>query len=197
MSAGLALGVAGVGIQIVDDAVKVIIFIRDIIHDSKHFGEDIRPLRTRTITETARLQAFSGFMKQIDDQGKTRFDSFPLINQKAILGMMLELELLFAGYSKFVREHDINELQRGYEPDLQLKSNVDTVMEKAGKDSARVQKQASLAEKMFWGIFEKRRILSLLKSLEDWNSRLMGLLLCGLCFGPQPIVLIGSERVTM
>ena len=114
MPASLVLGGIGLSITIVDKSIKAIEFIIATINDAKTFGEHVLKLKTRLTSECARLYDFSTFLQQEDETGIKRLSTLPLISQDAVVGVIQELELLFWGYSTYLKNHNIEELQRGY-----------------------------------------------------------------------------------
>lgn len=181
------LGGISLSIAIVDNACKVLIFLRSAINDAKAFGSDIRSLRTQIVSETARLQAFSAFLKHKTPNGKTQFNRLSDLTKRAILGNVQELEILFGQYTALVAKYGVEKLERGYE--LNLRSDPDSdpfgdaLAEEGIAESKGMQKEARMGELLAWSLFRKKKVVELADKLTSWNDKLMRLLLCGVCFG--------------
>jgi hypothetical protein len=186
MPAGLVLGGIGLSITIVDKSIKAIEFIIGTINDAKTFGEHVLKLKTRLTSECARLYAFSTFLQQENETGIKRLNTLPLISQDAIVGMIQELELLFWGYSTYLENHDIEELQRGYTTSEGLAEDAKQLADRRKEERKGTQDRVSWWQATKWGLVEKRKVAALVEQIEEWNERLWRLLLCGLCFSTEP-----------
>jgi len=111
--------------------------------------------------------------------------------------MIEELDMIFNSYTVFIQNHSIEELQKGYELDGQLETNAGKSAEQGKQAAKKVQTGASLRAVTKWGLFGKRKLEKLLRHMEEWNTRLQNLLLCGLCFGSEPIRFGERERLVL
>ena len=192
MEPGTALGSTGLAISIVTNGQRVLEFLIDWVKSSKQYGEDIRVIQTRLTAESARLQAFVGFLKQQLAPGISRYSELSEISQRAISGMVQELELAFDSYVTLVNKYKIEDLQRGYEAHMSVVSQEMTSkraarVKAAGKEGSEAkQKAASHISVSAWGLFRKQKVLELISTVESWNDKLQNFLLCGLCFGKGP-----------
>ena len=181
-----ALAGISFSIAIIDHACNVLTFLNRVIKDTKTFGSDVRSLRTQIVSETARLQAFSAFLKNKTSSGETQFDQLSVLTKRAILGNVQELEILFGQYTALVANYKEEALQRGYELNLGQDPNSDIfgdeLVEEGITESKKMQKDANMANVLAWGLFRKK-VVELAEKLTLWNDKLMKLLLCGLCFG--------------
>lgn len=175
--AELALGIASIGLTLIDDAIRVLQYFRLVLADSKSLGADARKISTQTAVETARLQAFREFLH--DPAGTTtRFELLPQMHQTAVVGMIQELDILFAAYSAVVVKY-------GLDLDVDVVGRVDVAEEmvrRATLTSTQLQLGASWKAKAAWGLFKKKNIEVAVQRLEEWNNKLQNFLLCGLCF---------------
>ncbi|KIN00702.1 hypothetical protein OIDMADRAFT_29778 [Oidiodendron maius Zn] len=177
------IGTVGLTIAIIDDGVKVLNFVLKWIDDAKHYGEHVRIFKTRLATEIARLQTLSDFLGQKSDDGVYRFEELPSLSQRAVKGMIQEFQTTLSSYSMLVSRYKIESLQRGYESKgsskddaLSMHSPLD--LEAAGAaESKNTQDEASWIRVAAWGLFQKKKIMALIKELTDWNSQLQCLLI--------------------
>lgn len=179
------IGEISFGMAVVDHACIVLTFLHSVVKDAKSFGSDVRGLQTQLVSETARLQAFSAFLKEKTSSGGTRFDQLSDLTKRAILGNLQELGILFGQYTALVANGGEEELQRGYELSMVPNSDIfgNELVEEGIAKSKKVQKKAKVVDVLTWGLFRKERVVELADKLSLWNDRLMQLLLCGLCFG--------------
>jgi len=180
------LGGISFSVAIIDSACKVLVFFHGVVTDTKAFGSDVRSLRTQIVSETARLQAFSSFLKHKSPGGGSQFDRLPDLTKRAILGNVQELEILFGQYTALVAKYGEEELQRGYElnPGPDPNNDIfDAVVEEGITESREMQRGAKMVNVIAWGLFRKKRVVELVDKLASWNDKLMNLLLCGLCLG--------------
>ncbi|KAF1830817.1 hypothetical protein BDW02DRAFT_582587 [Decorospora gaudefroyi] len=178
--ADIAIGAIGLGLTAADQAVSVLNFIRDFLVDATHYGDQLPTFRTRITSEIARLQLFSGYLKRATPNGGSQLSALHPVSQSAVLGLLQELEITFAAYTAYVNRHDIVALRQGYARSLE------DGIERVGLESRRrevADVPSNLSQKLVWGFFAKKKIVALLKVLEDWNDRSMNLLLCELRFG--------------
>ena len=197
MPAGLVLGGIGLSITIVDKTIKAIEFIVTTVDDVEHLGEHVPKLKTRLSCECARLQGFRSFLLQENEEGTKRLDELPLVSQDAILGMIQELELLFGSYSMYLEKHNIEELQRGYETNVRLEKDLKKLADKRKEERKEIQERVTQLEATKWALFRKKKITRLIEEIEEWNGRLMGLLLCGFCFGSKPVHFRPQDRPSL
>ena len=192
MEPGTALGSTGLAISVVTNGQRVLEFLIDWVKSSKQYGEDVRVIHTRLTAESARLQAFVAFLKEQLASGISRYSELSEISQRAISGMVQELELAFDSYMTLVNKYKIEDLQRGYEAHMAIVGQVTTSktaarIKAAGKEESEAkQKAASHISVSAWGLFRKQKVLELVSTVESWNDKLQNFLLCGLCFGKGP-----------
>ncbi|OCL04809.1 hypothetical protein AOQ84DRAFT_225548 [Glonium stellatum] len=187
------VGEISFALRVTDDVIKVLTFITGWVQDARHFGGDVHAFRALLASETARLQGFIGFLQESTNSG-SRFESLPSINRTAIVWTVEELDMTFSSYAAFVQKHSVEELQRGYESDAHLETNTGKSVERGKQTVERVQSDTSFGTVTKWGLFGKRKLEKLLRDMEEWNTRLQNLLLCGLCFGSEPIRFDERER---
>lgn len=175
-----------IGIQIVDGVLQFLRLLDQIAHSARHFGADVLTTRTRVAAEAARLEAFSVFLKHKPANGsKTRFEMLPPLTQRAVVGEIRELELLFGRYAAVVERYGVKELMRGYELDVDPEDGVfDKVAREKGMGEAKkVQIRAMLRDCVEWGLYRRKAVVGVVNGLTEWNDKLMNLLLCGLSLG--------------
>jgi len=190
--ADLALGIASVGLALIDDAIRVLQYFRVVLADSKSFGSDARTISTRITVETARLQAFREFLNDLAGT-TTRFELLPQMHQTAVVGMIQELEILFAAYSACLVKY-------GLDLNMDAVGGVDAgpeMVRRATMASGQVQLGASRKDKATWGLFKKKNIVAVVQRLEEWNNKLQNFLLCGLCFLEDKKLMELRELATM
>lgn len=197
MTPGLVLGGIGLAITIVDKSILAIKFIITTVDDAEHLGEHIPKFRTRLSCECARLQAFNSFLLQKNEEGTQRLNKLPLISQDAIWGMIQELEVLFLNYSVYLEKHNMEELQRGYVTQVQLEKDSEQLADGRKEERKEIQDRVTRWEAAKWALFKKKKIERLIEETEEWNGRLMGLLLCALCFGQEPIHFRPQDRPSL
>jgi hypothetical protein len=185
MPVPLILGGIGLAITLTDKCIKAIEFIIAKVDDARHLGEDVPKFKARFVCESARLHAFSNYFLHENEDGIKRLDTLPLISQDAIFGILPELELLFSGYSAYLEKHDIEELQREYTSNMTMETGPKQQADAREKERQRIQEKASRWEVTKWALFEKKKISRLIEQIEEWTGRLMGLLLCGVCFNAE------------
>jgi hypothetical protein len=189
------IGEISLGMAIIDNTCKVLIFLQHVVNDAKAFGSDVRSLRTQIASETARLEAFSTFLKHKTPSGKTKLEQLPVLTKQAILGNLQELGILFGQYTALVAKYGFEELQQDYD------ILGDALVEEGVAESKERQKEAKMVDVLAWGLFKKRRVVELADKLALWNNKLMNLLLCGLCFGkhfmswPQVDDIVAQENL--
>ncbi|KAJ3548169.1 hypothetical protein NM208_g1146 [Fusarium decemcellulare] len=182
--ADLIVGAVGLGLAAADDAIAVLSFIHDIVVDTKHYGDQIPAVRTRLTYETARLQSFSDYLKRRAPSGVSQFSTLHPASQSAALGLIQELEITFAAYKAYINKHGIDALRKGYSKSVEGGMEGLQLQARVG-EAAEAKLMSSLGQSLRWGIFEKSRVMKLLKKLQDWNDRTMNLLLL------DPVVSIG------
>ena len=185
-----SVGEVGLAIAIVDQSVRVAFFLRDWVQKVKNFGDDIRIVRKNVAIEAARLQSFSNFLKRKTGDDKTRFLLLPEIHQSVILGMIQELEITFFRYFAAIAKYRIEDLERGYEPEVgppaDKLSDPDALRMESMELSRITQKKAKIVDKATWGLFKQKKVSQLILTLESWNNKLMNFLICGIYFLEQP-----------
>jgi len=181
------IGLTSLAIDIIDDGCVVINFIVEWVKNSRSFGDDVRVIRTRLVTESAKLKALTDFLRHESGTG-SRFDDLPISQRTAILGMIRELDVLFTSYHEVIKKHNLGELLKGYTSDATLNVNalfIDETKAIAKSEAKATQIGASRVKVVVWGLFEKKKIMRLISSLEWWSDKLMQFMLCGLTFGKQ------------
>jgi hypothetical protein len=179
--------ITALAIAVIDDSCVVINFIVEWVKNSKAFGADVRVIRTRWVTECAKLKALTDFLRDGFVTG-SRFDEMPTLQRTAILGMIRELDILFASYYEAIQKHDLGELSKDHISDATLDMDalfIDETKAIAKSEAKGIQTGTSRVKIALWGLFEKKKILRLISSLERWNDKLMQFMLCCLTFGKQ------------
>jgi len=193
MPADLALGGLSLAIQIVDKCVKVVEYFAEKIENTKNLGEHVGKLKTRITCECARLQAFNRFLAQETENGEKKLERLPGITQDAIIGMIQELEMLFWSYSQYVEQQSITELQRGYANHKVLEQTPEQIVEGKKQERKEARERFDWRDAAKWAFSDKKRITNLVQEIEEWNNRMMGLLLVGICYG-EPLSFSARER---
>ncbi|KAH8882402.1 hypothetical protein GQ53DRAFT_885425 [Thozetella sp. PMI_491] len=184
--ADLGIGAAGFALESVHSSVLVLQFVAGVVVDARRFGNDVATVRTRLACETARLEYLERYLKEKTDGATPRFEKLPELVRSAILGLIQELDIQFAAYSSFVAKHKGEDFQTGYVRSFE--HGIDDYLARKRRDEVeKANDKVSIAGRLMWGLFEKKRVIMLLDNIEGWNSRLMSLLLCGFCFGADEV----------
>lgn len=183
VGAELVLSAISLGIQVTDNAITALKFVHDVIVDVRQYGDQVTTVRTRIQYETARIQYFTQFLKRKTQDGKPHLSTFHESSQSAVFGLIQELETTFAAYIAYVNKHDIQSLRQGYVKSQEKGLDGSLVLNRLG-EAQRITLTIDNWKKLQWGIFEKRRIMKMLNSLEDWSEKTMKLLLCSISFSP-------------
>lgn len=86
--------------------------------------------------------------------------------------MIQELEILFLGYSTYLKKHNVEELQRGYATSELSAVDPKQQADRRQEERKGAQDRASRWQAIKWGLFEKRKIGALVEQIEEWNERL-------------------------
>ena len=192
MEPGTALGSTGLAISVLTNGQKVIQFLIEWVKTSKQYRDDVRVVQTRLSSQSARLGAFTAFLKQEAAPGSSHYSEMSAIFQRSVSGMIQELELAFDTYQALINKYKIDDLRRGYEAQMSIEDSDGIAQTKARmvaatkKESETRQKSASYMGAAAWGLFRKKKVVDLIDSVEAWNDKLQNFLLCGLCFGKGP-----------
>ena len=200
---GTAIGATGLAISILTNGINAVEFLVTWVADSKQYGGDVRVMWTRLVTESARLSALQTFLEEKNPAGKSRFSELSVGGQRAISGMLQELEVLFDSYSNLVKKYKLEELKRSYESQMSLETEDGSVrpgfeLVSEGKETSKsIQEEAIYVEVAAWGLFRKKKIEDLIQKIETWNDKLQGFLLLGVCFGSGPKMLEKTPQSTL
>jgi hypothetical protein len=180
--AGIAIGAVGLGISVTDHAIIVLGFIHDVVVDVKRFGDQVSAVRAQVMYEVARLQTISKYLNHQTPDGAYQLYTLDPACQSAVLGLVQELEVIFAAYTACVDKHNIAALRQGYAKSLEGGLG-GLVLDSRLAEGANAQAASTTRERLRWAIFNKAKITKLLKSLGDWSDRIMNLLLCVVSLG--------------
>ena len=180
--AELMIGVVQLGIQVTESSIIVLRFIHDVVVNTKHYGNRVTALRSRISSETARVDTFLTYLKNKTADGKPKLATLQASCQSAVTHLIQELEATFAAFSSYIRQHDIDALRRGYVININDDA-LDAVLDAKLLEIKRTKGDTPLLDKLVWSLFQKRKVLELVDALQNWNDRLMNVLLCDVVFG--------------
>ncbi|KAG8529892.1 uncharacterized protein KY384_005373 [Bacidia gigantensis] len=192
MGADVGLGSVSLALSVLSRGQVIIEFLIEWVRSSKHYGEDVRVIRTRLSTQSARLSAFSAFLEKESKPGVSHFNELSDVFRRSICGMTEELELTFDSYYSLINKYKIEDLQRGFETQMVIDESSGptkkrtSIVAASKKESEARQKAASFRNISTWGLFRKKNVFDLINKIESWNDQLQNFLICGLCFGKGP-----------
>lgn len=164
-----------------DTAITTLSFIRDVVVDAKHYGDQVPAVRARLSYDIARINSFVEFLRRRAPDGEPQLGKLQDASQNAVIGLIQELEFTLAGFTAYVNKHDIVDLRRGYVKSTRGVLEGDALASRVAEAEG-ILSTADVKQKLRWGIFEKSRIMTILRDLEDWGDRAMNLLLCVVSF---------------
>lgn len=180
---GEVVGAVSLGIQVTETSIKVISFIIDVVVNTKNYGNGVTALRSRISAENARIETFLAYLKQRTADDKPKLVTLHVSCQNAVVLLIQELEVAFAAFSAYMKRHDIDALKRGYVAEIDEKA-LDAALDAKVLEIKRIKGDTPRLDRLVWSLFQKRKVLELVNTLEAWNDRLMNVLLCDAVFGP-------------
>jgi len=153
------MGITALAIAVIDDGCVVVNFIVQWVTGSKAFGADVRAIKTRFVTQSAKLKAINDFLRSGSATG-FNFNEIPVLRRTAILGMVQELEILFASYNQTIQKHDLSELSRGYTRDTTLDVGTlygDEIKTIAKHEAKAIQTEAGRIKVVLWASSKRKR----------------------------------------
>jgi hypothetical protein len=184
--AELIVGAVALGIQVADSSITVLSFINEVVVNTKHYGDQVTALRSRISAETARVDTFLTYLKNKTPNGQPKLATLHASCQSAVVCLIQELEVTFAAFASYIQQHDIDALRRGYALNIDDDA-LDKVLDAKLLEIKRTKGNALRLDRLAWSLFQKRKVLRLVDSLQSWNDSLMNVLLCDAVFGPDGV----------
>lgn len=176
------VGGVGLGISVIDNSIRVLSLIRDIYIDTQHYGDEVTTVRARITHEIARLHEFSEYLRLHTITGDSHISTLHPSCQSAVIRLIEELDVTFVTYTNHINKYNTDSFRKGYAKSNEGESSRDA-QDSRSQEAKDLQATNRLSGRLLWSLFQKRNVLRLLKVLEDWNDRLIKLLLCSISLG--------------
>ena len=169
--------IAGLGVASLDELFKIVSFLREVLSDALHFGQQANALRIRMDDEQLRLRALQQLLftnpLKIRQSAKCLFHEFEIEWQFTILEMLRQLRTVLAEYIPIQIEYQLARPQSVLNPTVSDVQALTSEFQKGSKTwESSLQASTSCFFRWKFASADKKRAEKLIKEFTEWNDRI-------------------------